>query len=155
MPRKTFLSASTNRIGVGPSESTPGAENIFDAPADNETISDLNSGSANISAAEKIYLNEILPHPKGDEKTGEFIEIVNQENGPVDLFGWTIRDGSKTGKYIFKEHVEIDSGAYIAIYRPESKLATQQFRRIRHLVQPAGRNHLECFLGQNSRRLFV
>ena len=120
------------------SESTPESENIFDAPADNETISDINSGSVNISAAEKIYLNEILPHPKGDEKTGEFIEIVNQENEPVDLFGWTIRDGSKTGKYIFKEHVEIDFGEYLAIYRPESKLALNNSTESVTLFNPQG-----------------
>ena len=62
---------------------TPGKENQF------EEFSD----------AEKVFLNEIFPNPKKDEKSGEFIEIISKENEFVDLYGWVIRDASKTGKY--------------------------------------------------------
>ncbi|MDD5489104.1 MAG: lamin tail domain-containing protein [Candidatus Moranbacteria bacterium] len=121
---------------------SPSAENT----SSEANVSDTSTGSENTNttnfsdtaAAEKVYLNEILPHPKGDEKNEEYIEIMNQENGPVDLFGWTIRDGSKTGKYVFKNHAEIKSGEYFSIYRPESKLALNNSAETVTLFNPRG-----------------
>jgi hypothetical protein len=107
-----------------------------------DTVSDSgNSGATgftNITNAEKVYLNEILPNPKAEEEKEEYIEIINQENGPVDLFSWMIRDGSKTGKYVFKEHTEIKSGEYLAVYRPESKLSLNNSKETVTLFNPQG-----------------
>ncbi len=120
------------------SEPTPGAENIFDMSADDEGNSDIDSGSANMPSAENIFLNEILPNPKNDSDS-EYVEIVNGESGPVDLYGWMIRDGSKSGKYVLKEHVEIEPGEYLAIYKPQSKIALNNSNESVYLYNPEGK----------------
>jgi len=82
----------------------------------------MGTGEDFSSAAEKVYLNEILPNPKGGSDD-EYIEIASGESEPVDLFGWRIKDGSKSKGYQFKEHIVLNSGEYFAIYRPDSKIA--------------------------------
>jgi hypothetical protein len=122
---------------------TPGKELQLceeDIPMEEDIDSEDGSGTDYVSeaASEKVFLSEILPNPKGDEEKDEFIEIVNGDSGPVDLFGWTIRDGSKTGKYVFKEHTEIASGEYLAIYRSDSKITLNNSSESVTLYNPQG-----------------
>lgn len=114
------------------SKFTPGVENEFDKE---ETAG---SGEAD-SSSEKVYLSEILPNPKGDEKTREFIEIVNRESESVDLFGFTVRDGSKTGKYLFNDHELIKPGDYFVIYRSRFKIALNNSNESVSLFNPKGK----------------
>ena len=123
--------------------STPEAENVFNSSvveasteASIEASTDSNDKT---ESSEKVYLNEILPNPKDDEEKEEFIELVNGDSEPIDLFGWTIRDGSKTGKYFFKEHVELESGKYFAIYRPDSKITLNNSSESVTLYNPQGK----------------
>ena len=109
---------------------TPDDENVIISsrePADDE----------NFSSADKVYLNEILPNPKNGSDS-EYIEIKNDGGEDVDLYGWTIRDASKTGKYIFKEHTTIKPGKYLAIYRPQFKIALNNGAESIYLYNPAG-----------------
>jgi hypothetical protein len=70
-----------------------------------------------------LIINEILPNPKGDEKKDEFIELYNPNKQEVILEDWRIRDGSKTGKYIFKKADKIKAEAYFVVYRKDFKFA--------------------------------
>lgn len=108
---------------------TPGDENVFDADENKEDVGD--------SPAENVYLNEILPSPKKDS-ADEYIEIANGESGPVDLFGWRLKDASKSKGYEFKDHVTIDPGEYLAIYKPQSKLALNNSAESVYLHNPKG-----------------
>jgi len=69
-----------------------------------------------------VYLNEILPNPKDDEKTGEYIEIFNASNSDADISGWILKDASKT-KYVFPDGAKIEPGKYLVIYRADFKFA--------------------------------
>jgi len=71
----------------------------------------------------KIIINEILPNPITNETKDEFIELYNPNEYDVDLKDWIIRDGSKTGKYIFKKGTVIKAGKYFVIYRKDFKFA--------------------------------
>lgn len=115
------------------STATPGKMNVITRPQE-ET-----SSEENLPSAEKVILNEIFPNPKTDEKNGEFIEILNNETFPVDLYGWIIKDASKTGKYVFKEHVTIKPGDYLAIYRPQFKIALNNSKESVYLYNPQGK----------------
>jgi len=114
----------------------PGKE----APVDTSPDSGNHNATTHTGTAvfENIFLNEILPNPKDDEEKDEFIEIVNGDNRPVDLFGWTIRDGSKSGKYVFKEHIEIKPGEYFALYRSQFKIALNNSAESVSLYNPQG-----------------
>jgi len=110
---------------------TPGKENVITGPEKNQ--------AENLSTAEKVYLNEIFPNPKGDESSGEFIEVVNKEDVAVDLYKWTIRDASKTGKYVFNDHSVINPNEYLIIYRPQFKIALNNSAESVYLYNPAGK----------------
>jgi hypothetical protein len=89
----------------------------------------------------KIIINEILPNPKGEEKKDEFIELYNPNKEDVDLDGWQIRDGSKTGKYIFKKGSKISAGEYFVIYRKDFKFALNNSGgESVKLITPNGKN---------------
>ena len=64
-----------------------------------------------------IVLSEILADPSGDESEQEFIEIENQSEKSIDLSGWTLRDASKTGKYVFPEGSLLNAHAFLIIPR--------------------------------------
>ncbi len=111
--QKDFSFSLDGESWLWTSTPTPGEKNIITAE---NSDSDNAENSDNYSSSKNIYLNEILPNPKG-KPDDEYIEIVNGESEPVDLYKWTIRDASKTGKYVFKEHILIKSGEYLVIYK--------------------------------------
>ena len=71
----------------------------------------------------EIWLNEIFPNPRGDEKEGEFIELYNPNKEKVALREWRLRDGSKSGRYVFGKDDEIGAGKYFVVSRKEFKFA--------------------------------
>jgi len=69
----------------------------------------------------KIYITEVLPNPDGDDVEGEFVEIHNASEMPVNLFDWILDDmegGSKP--YKFKENSIVDAGSSFILNRTES-----------------------------------
>lgn len=105
---------------------TPGEKNIFDPHATEASIEastgDSSDNDVKTDTPEKVFLNEILPNPK-DGSDSEYVEIANGGKEPVDLIGWRIKDASKSKGYQFKEHIILDPDEYLAIYRPDSKIA--------------------------------
>lgn len=68
-----------------------------------------------------LILNEILPYPISDGE--EFIEIYNPEEKTADISDWILRDGSKTGKYIFPKNTLLQSASSLVIYKKDFKFA--------------------------------
>ncbi|MDO8240539.1 MAG: lamin tail domain-containing protein [Candidatus Moranbacteria bacterium] len=66
--------------------------------------------------SDQLRLNEILPNPKDDETTGEFIELYNAEDFPIDLENWGLQDSSDT-QFIFPAGYIIGANDYLTIYR--------------------------------------
>lgn len=58
-----------------------------------------------------IKLNEILPNA-----SGEYIELYNTGNQNENLSGWTLRDASKSGKYVFPENSTVAPLGYFTAY---------------------------------------
>lgn len=56
----------------------------------------------------KIWINEILPNPEGDDTKEEFIELFNSEDKDVNLTNWSLED-SGGHKFTFsKKYCEAD-----------------------------------------------
>ena len=118
---------------------TPGEKNVITAPevAEKNTTK-TNSPSEAIeyyTSGTNVYLNEILPNPK-DGSDGEYIEIANSGAEPVDLFGWRIKDASKSKGYQFKDHTILNPGEYLEIYRPDSKISLNNSDESIYLYNP-------------------
>ncbi len=78
-------------------------------------VDELNFGET------KIYISEILPNPDGDDAEGEFVEIYNAGDRPLNLFNWILDDmegGSKP--YRFETNVIIEPRDYFVLNRTES-----------------------------------
>ena len=37
-----------------------------------------------------VFINEWLPNPNGADAKGEFIELWNSGNAPINLSGWSV-----------------------------------------------------------------
>lgn len=61
-----------------------------------------------------LVINELLPNPIGDDATGEFIELWNGSNHPIDLKGVSLADKSNT-KFVFADTNVIEAGAYLSL----------------------------------------
>ena len=119
------------------SSPTPGNKNIITATSSEESAGDFGS-EENYSANEKMYLNEIFPNPQKGSGDEEYIEIANGESGPADLFGWKIKDASKGKGYKFEEHIFVESGGYLTIYKSQSKIALNNSKESVYLHNPQG-----------------
>ncbi len=114
---------------------TPGAKNVIMPP----TLSNVETTGAENNEgyflSTDVRLNEIFPNPK-EESDEEYIELKNGGSEPVDLFKWTLRDESKTGKYVFKDHTLIEPNGYLVIYKSQSKIALNNSGESVHLHNP-------------------
>lgn len=105
---------------------------------------DENSGtpgkenSKPIEYSKKIIITEILPNPSGEESENEFIEFFNFDDKKINLKNWTLKDSSKTGKYIFPK-VEINPFSFFAIYRKDFKFSLNNSgKETIYLIDPNG-----------------
>jgi hypothetical protein len=134
-PQKNFSYSFEGKSWYYTTTPTPGIENLITAKS--ESMSS-NLCENNI-CPEKVFFSEILANPKKDETKREYIEIINKEKDPVDLFGWTIRDASKTAKFLFKAHILLETGKYLTLYRPETKIALNNSDEAVYLFNPVGK----------------
>lgn len=126
---RTYEKASKNlsysldeNIWSWTSSLTPGKENVIISPEEETPGTNNPPAEENYTISDKIYLNEIFPNPENDSDE-EYIELKNSGDEPADLYKWTLRDGSKNGKYAFEDHVIISPGGCFAVYKSQSKLS--------------------------------
>lgn len=67
-----------------------------------------------------VIINEIFPNPEGLDSEGEFIELKNIGEDPVDILGWQIGDASSTSYQVDREDFSstiIEAGGFFVVYR--------------------------------------
>ena len=70
-----------------------------------------------------IFINEILPSPKGSDETDEWIELYNSNNFTVDLSDWQIQDVTGTvSTYTILKDTKISAFAFLVFKRPDTKI---------------------------------
>ncbi len=106
---------------------TPGTPNASSKKQEADAGVDSNATTETFEVTLDTYppliLNEILANP--DAETGsvvEYIELYNPTQSTVNLSSWTLKDGSKSGKYTFSDEV-IDPGEYKVVDRDTYKFA--------------------------------
>ncbi|MCX6762880.1 MAG: lamin tail domain-containing protein [Candidatus Moranbacteria bacterium] len=137
--KKDYVYALSDGSFSWTSAPTPGEENVIATPeAAGKNTPETNNpqgATENYISNANIYLNEILPNPKNGSDD-EYIEITNGGAEPVDLFGWRVKDASKSKGHEFKEHIILDPDEYLAIYRPDSKIALNNSTESVYLYNP-------------------
>jgi hypothetical protein len=98
---------------------TPGSENVVSAlPA---ALAE-NVGIAPVDRRHGVVvLNELHPNPVGDDRVGEYIELINIGTQDADLSGWRIEDALGT-TYEF-DSTTIAAGEVLVIARSETGIA--------------------------------
>jgi hypothetical protein len=108
-------------------------ENVVDKPAENSAeFSAEKTETAEKSETEKletktypagIFINEILPNPKGADETEEYIKIYNSNNFEVDLSGWKLQNTAGTIKtFSILENTKILANNFLIFKRLETKI---------------------------------
>lgn len=69
-----------------------------------------------------LTITELFPNPFHSQYE-EYIELYNGDADDIDLLGWTLRDASKSGKYVFTKNVVLKAKKYLAIFKKDFKFA--------------------------------
>lgn len=130
---------------------TPKTENIEQKPAEDsppaaEGLSEIGSPETEspqieaISYPTGVVFSEILPSPEGPDEKEEWIEIFNQNNFEVDLYGWRVADTAGAAKtYAFSEKTLIGLQGYLVVSRPVSKMTLNNDGDAIKIIQPNGK----------------
>lgn len=134
---------SYNRISLESYEKsstiTPGALNIITVPATPTPKISTASEEERITYdfSSKIFINEALPNPIGEDTDKEFIELKSEETRNINLFGWALDDGlGGSAPYHFKEEDSISSGKIIVFFRSKTKIALNNDEDVIRLMDP-------------------
>ncbi len=69
---------------------------------------------------QRLWISEINYHSATDRDTGDWFEIHNPGNQPVDLDGWTLRDQSADGVFLFPA-MTLPAGGYRVVCRNRAR----------------------------------
>lgn len=71
-----------------------------------------------------LYINEIMPNPKGKDEECEWIELLNSGGKDINLSNWFIDDSEHgSDPYLFPENTVIRSGEFLVIKITESNIS--------------------------------
>lgn len=102
-----------------------------------------------------IYINELLPNPKGADETDEWIELYNSNNFSVDLSGWQIQDTTGTvTTYTIPQNTKILADGFLVSKRPDTNIMLNNDQDGLSLLTPDGKtadsiNFTSAPLGQS------
>ena len=70
-----------------------------------------------------LRINEVFPNPAAKGEDNEYIEIYNFGDKNIDLTGFTLKDATQSGGYVFPAETEIKPGEFLLIYKSVSKIS--------------------------------
>lgn len=80
-----------------------------------------------------IAINEINYSSDPNNDCGDWVELYNTSNTPIDLSGWILKDDDDANGYIFANGTLIPNGGYLVVCR-DQKLFTNVFPQVHNLV---------------------
>jgi competence ComEA-like helix-hairpin-helix protein len=94
-------------------------ESVVDriTPEDGPTVKKLSE-----EEIRNIIIHKILPNPEGNDSEGEYIELYNLGDEPVDLYGWALSDNTDNKYIIESEESLIEPQGKYKIMREVSKI---------------------------------
>lgn len=105
-----------------------------------------------------VYINEILPNPKGSDETDEWIELYNSNAFDVDLSGWQLQDRAGTIKtHSIPSVTMILANGFLIFGRPDTKIMLNNEGDGVSLLAPSGKvansvSFVNAPLGQSYNR---
>ncbi len=93
--------------------------------------------SVDSSTAGEIVINEINYNSADDFDPGDWIELFNTTNKPVDISGWYYSDSDDNHKFYFPEETIIDSSGYLVVVENDSAF-TSLFPDVQNYIGETG-----------------
>ncbi|GEM_PF-1338761 len=121
LSRKIFLEKGSDDNFEITSFMTPGSKNIF---------------SSKIQYSKKVYFNEVLANPIGEDKGNEFIEIINNDIVGIDFENWAFRNGA--GKVFRIKNLYIEKNSFGVVRIENSRLVLRNSNEELFLLDPNG-----------------
>jgi len=87
--------------------------------------------------SEKIQISEILPNPEGADADGEWIEIHNFDEQPLNLYKWQVADDKDI--YEIAEDLIVPAFGYIILPRETTGLVLTNKKDVVKLIDPNGK----------------
>ncbi len=66
-------------------------------------------------AVNRVIVTEIAYGPAGDSDPGDWIELYNGFESPVDVSGWELRDDDDTRSFVMPVHTIIEPGGFLVV----------------------------------------
>ncbi len=108
---------------------TPGKKNTT-TTTEKETPAEK---TPSYETSEFIFINELLPNPSGSDTTDEWIELINEGEKTIQLFGWSITDENRT--YTL-EDTSIAPEEHLIIEVTESRISLNNNGDRLYLIDP-------------------
>ncbi len=143
----TSIGNSRGRIGTPAEENSPNS-----TPSPTPSNTPASSPSATPSTvpssvpsvppiySDRVYINEFIPNPAGDDAAGEFIELYNASSAPIDISGWILDDVENGGSapFTIPEGASIPANGYAVFSRTQTKISMNNDSDHVRLVRPDG-----------------
>lgn len=95
----------------------------------------------------QVFINEVLPNPKGKDQNQEWIELINEGEQAVNLAGWKVQIKDKFSE--IKSEKIISPGSLFVIEKEDlSKSLTNQNTTL-SLLSPEGKVEDQIFYGKS------
>lgn len=115
-----------------PEPSGEGTQDPSDLPQD-DTVQEPQP----IKYPKNIFINEILPSPKGADAENEWIELYNGNDFEVTLTGWQVQDTiGAVRTYTFPTDIKINPLGFLVLERTETKITLQNSGDSLKLLNP-------------------
>ncbi len=105
--------------GAGTSGGQPRIELRLNGPATALTAR-FEPYTADVPASPAVVISEIQYHPAANQDSGDWLELHNRGNVPVNLAGWILRDDNDDHDFLLPE-LMLEAGAYVVICENAAK----------------------------------
>jgi hypothetical protein len=93
--------------------------------------------SVDTSVTKDIVINEINYNSAEDFDSGDWVELYNRSNNPVDISGWHFSDSDDNHKFFFPQGTIINSGGFLAVVENDSAF-TSRFPDVKNYIGETG-----------------
>ena len=126
----TTTTTETNDVtkNVGDGQVRPQNDDVKNKPtyepAEKTDKTDVTTATEKKEYPTYKLINEIMPNPKGTDTEGEWVEIFNNTESPINLSGWYLDDADgASSPYQIKEKTILESNKYMVFSAPDLNLS--------------------------------
>ena len=123
-PEHTYLKAGIYKVKLAVSDGKETGEKVKSVKvvgSVGEIVAGETSPQPSPWQGEGVIINEIYPNPEGADTGREWLELLNQSAGRINLLNWRVEN--ENGKFKFKNDLWLEAGKFYLLGNAASQLA--------------------------------